>query len=387
MTITIPYINMAETHTVNKYAEIDLPVEIIPSKFDGPKKVYNVGVEVVSDVPIAVYTLNSYNQSADGTVILPVDLLSNEYIIDAYNDSTSDTREIAVTAFKDNTDVRVQLPYGDTVTAALKRLDVLAVRFPALSGTVISSTEPINVQAGHHCANLPTDDAKYCDLVSTEVIPAKNLYKTYIVPYMYPRESFSVSITVRYDDTTVMIGNTNGETIDSFEGQSQRTVVKHFTNEPAISITASRPVLVSQYGHGASGSSGDPSLTTIPSPQLYTNYYPFFVSGRYNPSNVVSIIIYSPYDSTGLRLDGQPLNPVETQTINLVCGGKFEILYIEVSSGYHVLTHGNMGAKFGAVLFSRATRMEYTTFLGLEVDSVDNELQTTLSSVVDTARP
>ena len=371
VTITIPKLELQEKLTVDKYAELNFTNDFISGLKGIDRRIDNLGVEVVSDTPIALYTTNTISKSADGSVIIPEDMLGTHYIVNTHFSEESGYEEFVITATTDNTLVHLIMPGGETDTATLNRFDVLTRRRSYMSGTIITSSSPINVQAGHKCGNVPTDNDNHCDHLSTEILPIKYLQKTYIVPYMYPRGNFSVDIAAPYDQTSVSIYDTEGNLLESDIFSKGTSKIYLYENVAAISISASKPVHVSQFGFGAWNKSGDPSQTTIPPPQLYTNYYPFMVSEVYDTTNYVGIIIYRLYDVEAILLDGQRVSPVESLVINLPCTGEFNILYVEVSNGYHTLTHENPGVKFGAILYSRARRYEYVTYLGFEVNDGD----------------
>lgn len=368
-TVRIPYLGMEQTYTIDGYKEIDLPKEFLHT-LSTSRSVATTGVQVVSVTPVSVYIQSSYNRSADGTVILPTDLLSTSYIIDTHFSIRYGSPEIAVTATADNTFVELKLASGKSENITLNKFDVFTLRLPDLSGTIVTATAPVNVQAGHSCANSPEPSVSHCDFLSTEVVPTANLQQTYVVPYMYPRQNYSVGVTAPFDGTVVTIFDQYAKEIESGPLQKQESVFRTYT-DGSITIASSKPVLVTQYGHGSNRTGGDPSLTMIPAPQQFTNYYKFIVSDEVFTYNVLCVIIYGLYDVTGLRLNGYPIYPAETQVIRLPCTGFFHVIYTTVENGNYLLNHINSVVKFGAFLYARADSLEYVTHLGLELENVD----------------
>ena len=372
VTIKIPSIQLKKTITIEKHAEFDIPTSFLKQKTKfRRKRTGTFGIEVVSNAPIAVFAVNSRNDSSGGSLILPESFLGMNYFPTKSHSFTEGVSEVAITATKDNTAVQVAYPNSNRKlkVVMLNRFEVLTHLFtPDDVAPVITSSRPVNVQAGRNCAWTAADDLDECDLLGTDVLPAKYLHTTYIVPSIYPTANFSIHIVPRYDNTEVTVFDSEGNLL-----LSEPNIIDNkrhtFDNVHGVSITANEPIYVSQVLHVSSEEPGDASQTTIPPPQLFTNYYPFLVTSKHDTDSILCITIYSLYDPDAVLLDGKRLTAMDSNVIMLPCSGEFNVQYASVSQGFHTLTHEDPGAKFGAILYSRGANVEYATYLGLEVPS------------------
>lgn len=97
--------------------------------------------------------------------------------------------------------------------------------------------------------------------------PVSSLGKHHIVSYMKPRPDFTVSIAAPYSSTSVTIYNAAGTVLENISSMKQMDVVfRTYTGFQTLSVLASQPILVTQYGHGrgTDRTGGDPSMMTIP---------------------------------------------------------------------------------------------------------------------------
>lgn len=257
-------------------------------------------VRVTSDVPIAVYAMNSQFTTSDSYAVIPVSNWGTQYTVlsmpnDAYGFGTDTTgippseirqSEFLVMASEDNTSVDLLLTApseGGIPAGQLRRITLqrgqcylvksapIAPKLGDLTGSFIRANRPIAVISGHARTSVPqglvtTADSK--DHLAEWLMPDQTLTNEYFTTPFYtdaripvgdiirivatqPNTRISV-YTERQDFSYVL---TNAGDIQTMSG----------VNSPAW-IRADKPVTIGQYMLTGSvgGSSGyDPSLTII----------------------------------------------------------------------------------------------------------------------------
>ena len=150
--------------------------------------------------------MDCYSYSNDASLLLPSTAQTRAYRImgppawknEEENSNFEFPPYFAVTGLSDNTGVTIKLsstasiaggagvpsvPPGGTATLALNRGDVVqVVGGPGsdFSGTLVTSSAPVQVISGISCSNMP-HDARACDHLEESVFPAETLGKRYFV--------------------------------------------------------------------------------------------------------------------------------------------------------------------------------------------------------------
>jgi hypothetical protein len=164
---------------------------------------------VVSDVPIAAYQWNTYGETmetADASLLLPVVSLSDEYLGATWwsgwetaedlvppDTNGENNGEITVVAVEDGTEITftptaaVDPAADDSIPGiaagvesspiSMNAFDVVQIA-PAtmdadLSGTRVTSNQPIAVFGTHPCANAPAPEWFSCDHVEEQLLPLR----------------------------------------------------------------------------------------------------------------------------------------------------------------------------------------------------------------------
>jgi hypothetical protein len=333
--------------------------------------------------------------TADSSLLLPTNVLSGSYTALSWPGSGF----IAITAASDNTAVTV-LGLGQLVpnadagitatggTVTLNAGDVLELvgAFDTsasgtssieqnsgadISGTRIQASNPVQVIAGHSCANVPTPTTGYCDHLEASMFPDETLGSDYLVTYPAAADQPSPhliriaatsagSTTVHFDppispEVTLTPGTSPLEIGSDPDGG----VVQD------VHITANHPILVAQYMRGSTvtpqnlqGSSGppstlwgDPSLSlAIPTPQFRSSYL-FYASHTYD-YNYVNVIAPT---GAAVTLDQTPIDPSEFSPIGTT----------NYSVARHLLAQTDVhsissGSAFGIVVYGYG---QYTSYM------------------------
>ena len=362
--VTIPYLNMyQQQHVLDGFLYLQYNATLMPD----PTTVLSFkGIEVVSDQPIALYSLNYYDYSVGGTIEIPKEKWDQLYIIGTHNSFWWGTGQILVVAAEDNTDVLLEFPSGSSDSVVLNKYETYQyLQNITIAGTIVSASKPIVVHSGHLCANIPNHDTVYCDVIVENMPPVNTLGSVFVVPYPRNRTMYTMGITAPHDATTVQILDINGNIVEEFGMNRQDSILRDFYSSEILSITSSQNILVTQYGHGSSNIYGDPSLTTIPAITQFVNRCNFEVPTIFYDPSVVSVIIDSVFDISGLQLNGAPIVSAETVSVLIPGKGTYNVAYIEVSSNVvYSLYHNDASATFGAILYARSALAEFTTVLG-----------------------
>ncbi|MCY2984883.1 MAG: Ig-like domain-containing protein [Planctomycetota bacterium] len=281
-TVSIPGLNFSQPFTVqpNQTTTVNIPTAADPKGANGV--INDLGIHVVSKEEVAVYGLNQIEQTTDAFTGIPLDILDTEYMVLGWKntvDAFYARTQVNFVATENNTTVRITpsastlgrqpgVPYTVTLNAG-QSYQLQAQGIPLdLSGTLLSSNEPIAVYGGHSCANIPTN-VPLCDYV-VEQIPPTSTWGTnfYTVPLATRRVGDTVRVIASQDATSISINGTVVRIIN--QGEVYETLLSQ-----ASRIKTNRPVLVAQYanGQGFDNTNADPFMMLIPpSEQFLANY-------------------------------------------------------------------------------------------------------------------
>ncbi|MEZ4224417.1 MAG: IgGFc-binding protein [Polyangiaceae bacterium] len=320
--------------------------------------------------------------SNDASLLLPATALSGSYTSATWPAAPNRAGFLAVTATVDGTSVQVSgrgdftagagLDAKGNGTVSLDRGDVLQIlskhdgpagQFGAdISGTRIQASAPVQVIAGHSCANVPEPTTDACDHVEHALLPAETLGKEYLVtfPAALASESPHVVKIVAVEDATSLQFDPAVHPPATLGPTDAPLLLEKLTQD--FRITASKPVLVAQLMQGQASvpsGSGDPSLAVaVPTAQFRKDYL-FIASSTYD-TNFVNVVAPS---GSAVTLDGSAIPASEFTAIG--------------STGYSVARHQLDGqevhsiqssAAFGIVVYGygRFTSFMYPGGLDLE---------------------
>ncbi|MBM4362172.1 MAG: IgGFc-binding protein [Deltaproteobacteria bacterium] len=254
--------------------------------------------------------------SNDASLLLPATALTGSYTTLAWPSGSNTAAFVAITATRDATEVTVRgrgrlaagagISETGTGTVTLDQGDVLELvarhtgdgtEFDAEgdpSGTRIEASAPVQVIAGHSCANVPEATTQACDHLEESMLPAETLGTDYLVTFPAARASVSpqlvriaaVQAGTRLDFNGLVpkeitpASCARGCTIGPDDAPVElRSVTEDFR------LTASAPVLVAQYllGQDAVPSgAGDPSLSLVVPTAQYRGRYVFIAPSTYD---------------------------------------------------------------------------------------------------------
>jgi len=264
---------------------VNIPSTFIATLADG---IDNKGIHVIAENEITVYGLNHKPLSTDGFLGLPVDVLGKEYLVmsnSTYSPNSSTSSVFGVVATMDNTEVtivpssntknrkagvpfQISLQKGETYQLAAD------VFFADLTGSIITSNNPISVFSGHTCGNEPlfTDG---CDHMIEQIPPVTTLGKSFVtVPLATRRAGDVFRIVATVDDTNVSVNGNNGYA-EVFSLDKGGFKILNVPSNVYSKIESNHAILVAQLskGQGSDNVSADPFLMLVPPMEQFQNHY------------------------------------------------------------------------------------------------------------------
>jgi len=279
----------------------------------------------------------------DASLLLPITALTPNYTVVSWPSQTNRAGFAAITATQDNTKVKVlgagAVSAGAGIdatgngTATLSAGDVLQIvaaydapegKFGAdISGMRIQADKPVQVIAGHSCANAPEPGKPACDHLEEGLFPVETLGTDYLVtvPSGLPEPSPHVIRVVAIDGPTKVHFDPSVIADLTISPADAPITIKDLTQD--VYIKADKAILVAQYmqsEESVPNKIGDPSISLAIPTQQFRGEYVFVASSTFD-ANFVNVI--SKAGST-VTLDGA----VITDTFTPIG-----------SSGYQVARH------------------------------------------------
>lgn len=269
-----------------------------------------------SDCPAPAEGDGCFSYSNDASLLLPAHMLRDRYTVSTWPTLGCKPSFFTVTATHDDTEVQLAARGGiapgggfDTTGqgyAKLNRGDVVQViAMPSggpfcfdnvgsdISGTVVKATKPVQVIAGHGCANVPAPETQACDHVEEVMFPDETLGKEYVVAAPAPPSGPNPDA-----QETLRILAVEANTVISFDPSTVHDPVTLSPSDPPLElrylrdnvrIKGSKPIIVTQFMQGTDanadeGVAGDPAQSqAIPTGQ-YRNEYTFLAPENYDSS-------------------------------------------------------------------------------------------------------
>jgi hypothetical protein len=318
---------------------------------------------VESTGPVTVHQFNPLNRSGvastDASLLLPSHAIGTDYMVLGWPTTTSfrvteGRAYFTVIASRDGTEVTVEptapiaagggvsaIAAGQTQTFTLDRGQVLSLSTPNeaghdLSGSTLTSNEPVAVFSGSECADVPVGTAA-CDHLEQQLYPTDTWGSTMVAAKFAPRdqEVDVYRLIASQDGTQVTFTPAAG-------GSSQATLdrgqVHEFSTADHFLVEATAPVMLGQFMVGASddgvcsglfcsNAPGDPAfLLNVPTRQYRRDYIVLIPSGF--GENFLSVT--APTDAS-VTLDGQAVSAAAST----VSGTNWEVYQVPVGAGVH----------------------------------------------------
>lgn len=307
-----------------------------------PDGIQQLAVHVTAGAPVSVYGLEDQPYSTDGFTALPVTAIGTDYYALGYDSNPPDSypSDFQVVGTVNNTTVTITpssstametagVPYTVTLNAG-DVYQLIGNPGADLTGTHISSTQPVSVLAGSQCANIPNSNYVACNYVAEQMPPTPEWGRDFVTEPLATRtngDTFRVLASQANTQVTL-----NGSVVATL-GAGQFYQTQLIT---ASVIHTSLPTLVAQYSDSQTfdgNSDSDPSETLVPPDEQFLNSYTVATAPDARFTNYLNVV--APTTSAGdISLDGSPIPASDFSAIGT---SGFSGAQLPVSTGTHNL--------------------------------------------------
>lgn len=323
-------------------------------------------VQVEADQDVLVLSLNYKPNTADTSVIYPVQEWGTEYYIytpqmgppDQYKEFSISNQGLANT-------VEIQLngmvtwdgkqySRGSTLVFDLEPFESVQIQSKEdLTGSKVSSKQPVAVFTGHSCTWYFTD----CDHVYEQLLPVSSWGKEFVVgtlAYTKPSARFDTVVIQASENTQIQITTQDG-TDSPKQMVAGETLFVNLPYPNSLHLTTDKGVQVLYEFNGGinqNGETNDPFLITVLSTDRFSTSYT--MESQVDFTNE-AIIIAQTNDLGKLTLDNNPLS----NDLQWTQAGNSEYSWTQISypegTGFHQVSHPDSPFalySFGAAKFN-----------------------------------
>lgn len=311
-TVSIASLSFNAPFTVTPGAVTSVIIPAGAELFDSDV-IANNGIHVTAGQEVTVYGLNRLQSTTDAYLALPTDVLGTQYINLGYLNTEMNSvmgTQFALVGTVNGTVVTITpsvtagtrtvgVPYNITLNQGQTYLLRSTGAYPSdLSGSIISSTQPIAVFGSNKCANVPHNHVA-CDHLVEQLPPTTAWGKQFVsVPLKTRLNGDTFRFLASTNNTQVRINGTLVATLN--RGQYYEQIVVG-----SAQITSTQPILVAQYSNGSSydGVVSDPFMMLIPPFEQFLGSYTVTTPASGFSGNYINVV--APTAAIGtVRLDG-----------------------------------------------------------------------------------
>lgn len=349
--VEIPGIGFSVGFSVNANSSTVVQFPLLVEEYDSDM-ITEKGIHVTSLHDITVYGLNKSVKTSGGFLALPTDILGKEYQVVSYrNNGAIIGNEFLIVGTVDGTVVTITptatvgpriagVPYNITINEGQTYLLVDPNGVPSdLTGTTITSTEPIGVFGAHKAANIPRGASEEDHIVEM-LLPESAYGRSFLTAPLATRTAGDFFRVIASEDSTEV----------SIDGVAQSPMSANQFFEVnllnASQITSNRPVMVMQYAASSSfdGALGDPLMMIVPPYEQYCSTY--VTATPLIGFSVNYLNITAPNDAVGnITLDGNVIPAIDFTPIG---SSGFSYARVPVSPGSYSL---NSDYRFGCHVY------------------------------------
>ena len=334
---------------------------------------------ITAEDEVTVYGLNMARTTSDAFLALPQDVLGLSYRIMTYNsdfdvindqlDFSSTPSQFAVIATADGTEVTIRPSTEthanglDVQTVTLNRGDVYLVqaRFDVdnlrrdLTGSLVTSTAPIAVFAGHQRSTIPVANSDILisrDYLIQQMLPTNTWGRNAFVvpmpqtPETAPEGADIYRVLASADDTKVQVNGTEVATLDAGE-------IYEANISGPLEIQGSKAIQVAQYKKTSNNQFSDPDevrsdpfMLLLPPKEQFLKSYRCINAQALQQLGTppreeevftqhYATVIAATDDRVNVRLDG---NAVTLGDFTRIGSSDFWFTHLQVDAGVHTVT-------------------------------------------------
>ncbi|XP_063952702.1 IgGFc-binding protein-like [Lytechinus pictus] len=355
------------TFTVDSSEEYVLSIEGIPLSVG--QGVQSSTVTIVASDKIAVR-----GRSVDGISIEEFTAISNtglgtEYVIASYpplatgdyhSEFTLTTGDASTTHatihFSQDVEYEGDV-YNSNNPLELDLTSHQTVQFQSLTdltGSFVSTTEPVSVVSGDSCARIPVD-VEFCNYLVEQLPPVERWGKTVVFSSFRGRTSGTIiRIIVSHSGANVQVRSGVLSTRSFSPSSSGFLDVDIGLNTDPIAIHADNPILVLMYQKSVyTDDAGDSSMTIVPAVEQWTSgEVSFFVVDQQSTEahDYISVTIETDNDQ-GLVIDSISLGALSSSSVEVLRHAGYTVFRVEIDPGYHTLRHVDEDVKFSVIVY------------------------------------
>ena len=245
-----------------------------------------IGIHVTASAKISLYGFDYIPEASDGYLALPVEALGTSYMVTSFTNENyggSDPvvgSEFAVVATQDCTHLTITphtaigshpagVPYGEILEQGQVYQLQDNIVGDDVTGTLITSDNPVAVIGGHDCAFVPVDNPS-CNLLVEEFWPLQWWGIQFVTMPLYSRLN---------GDTFRFLASANGTsvTVNGYVyGPMNQGVYYQTTSSIPLYVTSNQPIFATQYSNGYNFdgvTNADPMMISIPPINEYASDY------------------------------------------------------------------------------------------------------------------
>lgn len=279
--------------------------------FLGPGIAKGRAFRVASDLPIVATQFNPLGGAqaftTDASLLLPTHALGTAYYHLAWDEGLGGGSSLVVVATTNQTTVTITptvdvamgqnglppLKQGVPTAIPLNRYDYvqLSTNTGDLTGTHITSDQPIAVFGGHTCGQVPSKAIDFCDHLEEQIFPVDTWGTEYVALRSPKRGSEDMMWRVLARETGANVTFTpKPEGLDAAVKNIPPGGFLEFSAAGDFRVEADNPILVGGYlyGCGATGDMscpGDPSMVLMVPVEQWLSDYVFLVDSSYTNDN------------------------------------------------------------------------------------------------------
>lgn len=384
-TVQVPGIAFSTPFTIPAGNNISVPLanNCFPTVSDA---VTQLGIHVTSLDPVAVTGFNYQPQATDGYLALPSASEGTSYVVLTYQDDlASYPSEFAVAAVQNGTAVTITPSLtvgvhaaGVPYTVNMNQGDVYQLADNGvvgndLSGTEISSNQPVGVWGSNYCADVP-NSYYYCNYIVEQLWPL-SMWGTvfYTVPLATRTGGDTFRFLASQNSTTVSVNGTAVVTLN--QGQFFDMVLTTFSQ-----ITSNNPIYVMQFSNSTSFDgtvNADPSMISVPPVVEYASSYLVSIPTSTFPWNYENVT--APSSEAGLiALDG---TAIPAANFNPIGATGYSGAAVSVTAATHELSGPS---PFGIIAYGFNTADAYGYPGGLLLQAVVTGTPTNTPTITPT---
>jgi hypothetical protein len=346
-----------------------------------PREAENIGSENINDIAahittnglVSVYIHQYASLRADATLVLPTNVLSNNYYTmtyEGYSDNQGlNPSEIAVVGMEDNTKVNILLsantrggrPKGTVHTIVLDRGEAYQIQGQSaeddFTGTLVTSDKKIAVFSGATWAGIPIHCTVRDNLLEM-MAPITTWGKRYLSAPSKNTTYDVYRIIASENNTAVEVHGTNTDRYQLNKGE-----FVEYNSSEAKYIIGDKPIMVAQYfiGRSCNGISpnGDPSMLILNALEQTRDTVTLYNSSFQNIVENYINVIFQTQDAPFIKIDNVPLNTV-SQIVTVPGNKKYSYASVQVNTGSHTITSQGCGVIASAYGYGNAESYAYS---------------------------